>query len=185
VYHVGDDVGGILGVLDGRMEIHGRPNGHDSSLVFIAGPGFWTGEFATATGKPRIVSLFAHSDLTLLRLPRAEFLRIAAADPQAWHQLAVLSARNTALAIEVIEMLKRSDSTDRLGHALFMLFRELPAPGRTIQTSQGDLGALTRMSRGSVNAALAALEARGLVRPVYRGIEVIDPAGLQSVVAGE
>ena len=35
---------------------------------------------------------------------------------------------------------------------------------------------MARMSRSSVNAALGALEAQGLIRAVYRGIEIIDAA---------
>jgi CRP/FNR family transcriptional regulator, cyclic AMP receptor protein len=185
VYHFGDNVGGIVGVSEGFMQVHGRAHGEEPTLVHIAGPGFWTGEFATATGQARIVSLVAHTDLVLLRLPRAEFQRIAAADPQAWHQLAVLSTRNTALALDMIAMLRRGDPVERLAHALHLLFREVPQPQSNLRVSQADLGAVARMSRTSVNAALQVLEARGLVRPVYRGIEILAPEALQALVAGD
>jgi CRP-like cAMP-binding protein len=185
VYHFGDDVGGIVGVADGFVQIHARAHGEEPTLTHIAGPGFWTGEFATATGQPRIISLVAHSDLTLLRLPRAEFQRIAAVEPEAWHQLAVLSTRNTATALDLIAMLRRGDLVERLAHTLHLLLREVPPPSRTLQVSQADLGAVARMSRTSVNAALQVLEARGLVRPAYRGVEILVPEALRALVAGD
>lgn len=181
VYHFGDDVGGIFGVADGFLQVHGRSLSDTPTVIFIAGPGFWTGEFATATGRPRIISLVAHTDVALYRLPRAEFLRIAAADPLAWHQLAVLSTRNTAIALDLIVMLRRGDPVERLAHALYILLREVPPPARLVQVNQTDLGAVARMSRTSVNTALQVLEGRGLLRTVYRGIEVLDPGALAAL----
>lgn len=182
VYHFGDDVGGIVGVAEGFLQVHGPSQADDPTLFFIAGPGFWTGEFATATGQPRIVALQAHTDLVLLRLPRAEFLRIAAADPRAWHLLAVLSTRNTAIALNLIAMLRRTRPEERLLHVLNLLGREVPEPSRTLPVTQADLGAIARMSRSAVNAALGALERQGLIRLGYRGVELIDPARIARIV---
>ncbi len=110
----------------------------------------------------------------LLRLPRAEFLRIAAADPRAWHLLAVLSTRNTALALDLIAMLRRTRPEERLLHLVHLLGRELPGPLRMLPVTQVELGAIARMSRSGVNAALGALERQGLIRVVYGGIELVE-----------
>jgi CRP/FNR family transcriptional regulator, cyclic AMP receptor protein len=182
VYHFGDDVGGIVGVAEGFLQIHGPSPADDPTLFFIAGPGFWTGEFATATGQPRIVALQAHTDLVLLRLPRAEFLRIAATDPRAWHLLAVLSTRNTALALDLIAMLRRTRPEERLLYLVHLLGREVPGHSRVIPVTQADLGVIARMSRSAVNAALGALERQGLIRVGYKGVELIDPARIASIV---
>lgn len=183
VYHLGDDVGGIVGVAEGFLQVHGPSQADDPTLFFIAGPGFWTGEFATVTGQPRIVALQAHTDLVLLRLPRAEFLRIAAADPRAWHLLAVLSTRNTALALDLIAMLRRTRPEERLLHLVHLLGRELPGPLRMLPVTQVELGAIARMSRSGVNAALGALERQGLIRVVYGGIELVEPARIATAIS--
>ncbi len=182
VYHFGDDVGGIVGVAEGFLQVHGPSQADDPTLFYIAGPGFWTGEFATVTGQPRIVALQAHTDLVMLRLPRAEFLRIAAADPRAWHLLAVLSTRNTALALDLIAMLRRTRPEDRLLHLVHLLGREISGPSRILPVTQLEIGAIARLSRSGVNAALGALERKGLIRVGYRGVELVDPARIASIV---
>lgn len=178
VYHFGDEMGGIIGVVTGQLAVHGKPQGDEPTLLYIGGPGFWTGEFSTATGEQRKVALIAYRDTTLVRLPRAEFLRIATAQPQAWHQLAVLSTRNSVLLLELLSIARRGDPVLRLAQALTLLLREVPPPGRSLTISQLDLGAITRMSRGGVSAAIHALQEQGLIEAGYRGVEVLDPAGL-------
>jgi CRP-like cAMP-binding protein len=178
VYHFGDDMGGIVGVVSGQLAVHGKPQGDEPTLLYIGGPGFWTGEFSTATGEQRKVALIAYRDATLVRLPRAEFLRIASALPLAWQQLAILSTRNSVLLLELLSIARRSDPVSRLAQALTLLLREVLPPSRSLTISQLDLGAIARMSRGGVSAAMHRLQDLGLIAAGYRGVEVLDPAGL-------
>lgn len=178
LYHVGDAAGGLYGVVQGQLGVHGAQHGANPTLVHIAGPGFWTGEFAALTGGARMVSLIARSHVVMVRLPRAELLRLAEADPSAWRYLATLSVQNTARAMAIIGALRRDKATDRLAATLVNLGAELGSGSAVLHLSQDDLGTLARLSRGSVNTALARLEREGLVRRSYSAITLLDRAAL-------
>lgn len=179
-YHVGDEAGGLFGVARGQVGVHGAPHGACPTLMQIVGPGFWTGEYATLTGGKRLISLVARSPLTICYLPRAEFLRIAEADPQAWRQLALLTANNNARILRVVGALRRESAAGRLAATLVNLAAELYDAPAILRLSQDDLGAMARLSRGSVNSALARLERAGLLRREYGAIALHDVAALEA-----
>jgi CRP/FNR family transcriptional regulator, cyclic AMP receptor protein len=180
LYHVGDAAGGLFGVAQGQVGIHGAPHGADPTLMHIVGPGFWTGEFATLTGGKRLISLVARSPLIVCHLPRVEFLRVAEADPLAWRLLAMLTANNNARTLRVIGALRRESAAGRLAATLVNLAAELYEAPAVLRLSQEDLGALARLSRGSVNSALARLESAGLLRRDYGAIALHDVAALEA-----
>lgn len=178
LYHVGDEAGGLYGIARGQVGVHGAAQGGAETLFHIVGPGFWTGEFTTLTGKGRIISLMARTAVQVLRLPRTDFLRIAEDDPQAWRHLSLLTVGNNLRTLRVIEALRRDDATDRLAATLVNLGHEQPGSPVVLRLSQDDLGAMARLSRGSVNAALARLEGAGLLRRDYGAITLQDVSAL-------
>jgi CRP/FNR family transcriptional regulator, cyclic AMP receptor protein len=178
LYHAGDDAGGLYGVVSGLIELHLHPLGHAPTLLLIVGPGFWTGEFATATGRPRLIALIARSECNILRLSRAEFLRLAQDRPQTWQLLAQLAVGNVERAIMIIAALRQQSPLARLALTLAYLAREADLRPAVLRLTQAELGVLAQMSRGAVNAALAQIEARGLIRREYAAIIVTDPDAL-------
>jgi uncharacterized membrane protein len=54
-----------------------------------------------------------------------------------------------------------------------------------INVSQTDLGAIARLSRSTVNRALAELTREGWVRLQYGAIEIVDVGGLAGFVWAE
>ncbi len=183
-YQVGDLSGGLYGVLSGRLEVHTQATGETPTLIHIVGPGFWTGEFAALLGRPRIVSLVARSECRLLRLSRAEFQRVTETDPQGWQTVALLILRNLSTTINLLSAIRCDDPQQRTALVLMNLAREMGQPPGQVDVSQSEIGVLARMSRGSVNAALSGLEDRGLIRRIYRAVEIVDAAGLAAFAAG-
>lgn len=178
LYHVGDAPGGLYGVAQGLVSIHGGQHGDEQTLFHVVGPGFWTGEYATITGQPRLVSLTARTTVQVVRLTRADFLRIADAYPLAWRHVALMASRNVERALAINGAMRRDKPTERLALTLKNIALELPGPPTVLRVSQEDLAAMICMSRGSVNAALARLEGAGLLRRDYGTITLHDVAGL-------
>lgn len=178
LYQAGDPAGGLFGLLEGQVEVHALPRGDVPTLMHVCGPGFWTGEFSTVTGGARLIALQGRVQSRIMRLSRAEFLRIADNNPQAWQQLMLLVVHNLALSIAVIEALRRDNLTERLAMTLVNLAGEIAERPAVIHVSQNDLASLAHMSRASVNAALARLRDRGLVRYAYGTVTVTDLGGL-------
>ena len=183
LYHVGDAAGGLYGVVQGQVGVHGAPHSGAQTLLHIVGPGFWTGEFTTVTGNRRAISLVARSAVLVLLLPRATLLRLAAAEPLIWRHVATLAVQNNIRAVSIITALRREAATPRLAATLVNLAAEVDALPAVLHLSQDELGALSRLSRGSVNAALARLERLGLLRRDYGAITLLDVEALAAFEA--
>lgn len=178
LYHVGDEPGGLYGVVQGQIGVHGNQLGEEPTLFHMVGPGFWTGEFATITGQPRVISLTARTAGQVVRLTRMDFLRIAEADPMAWRHIALMAARNIQRAVVINGAMRREKPAERLASTLVNLAAEFGGEPVVLRVSQDDLAAIVRMSRGSVNAALARLESALLLRRDYGAITLNDLSAL-------
>ncbi len=115
LYQVGDEGAALFGIVEGRVEVHVQPLGETPTLVLIVGPGFWTGEMAAVAARPRIISLVARNECRLLRLSRAELLRITQASPETWRHIAMLILGNlgTAMSLSGGGALRRSGAAGR------------------------------------------------------------------------
>lgn len=184
LYHADDPAGGLFAIVAGRIELHYPVTGDDPTLAYICGPGIWAGDTAAVGGRRRRMTLIAGSGLQALRLPRAQLLRIADADPLAWRYFAELVANNYFNCLDVIDALRRGDPIERIAMSLCNLLFEQPEGEVVVNASQADLGAMTQLSRGTANTALGALESRGLIRRGYGVIEILDTAALRDFAQG-
>jgi CRP/FNR family cyclic AMP-dependent transcriptional regulator len=182
LYHAGDEPGGIYGLISGHIELHLSGRGKSATLAHIAGPGFWVGDFAAIAGAPRRFTIVARDECSLFRLSRAEMLRICGDEPPYWQFFAQLTVAGLGLAIDIAEMLRRTDRIARVAAVLTILAEEDAHGHPVVHASQGDLAAMTRLSRGAVNAALGSLEERAWIARRYGGVTVADPAALADFV---
>ena len=178
VFHSGDDAGGGIGVIEGFADLHVEGGGSDDTLSHIVGPGYWVGGVAALTGRPRRIGMVARTALRLIRLPRAEILRMTEQVPEHWRHFPGLAAINLATAIDIVDALRRSDPAERLAMVLRNLNQGAPTAGGELAVSQADLASLSALSRSSVNRALGVLAARGLIRQGYKTISLPDPEAL-------
>lgn len=185
LFRNGDDAGGIYGVVEGWVELHIHGSDAQATLCYVGGPGFWSGHLAAVRGHPRKFTEIARTACVVLRLPRAEMLRICEEEPQRWREFSLLLANNLARAIDVAAMLRQRPSVARVAQALLMLTEHAADGSATAPVSQADLGAITQLSRASVAASLSKLERRGCVRRRYASIDVLDAGALSRLTRGE
>ena len=174
VFHSGDDAGGAIGVIEGLSDLHVEGGGSDDTLSHIVGPGYWVGGVAALTGRPRRIGMVARTTLRLIRLPRAEILRMTEQMPEHWRHFPGLAAINLATTIDIVDALRRSDPSERLAMVLRNLHNGTPTAEGELAVSQADLASLSSLSRSSVNRALGVLTAQGLIVQGYRSISVRD-----------
>lgn len=178
VFHPGDDAGGAIGVVEGLSDLHVEGGGTDDTLSHIVGPGYWVGGVAALTGRPRRIGMGARTTLRLIRLPRAEILRMPEQDPESWRHFSGLASINLATTIDIIDALRRSDPAERLAKVLRNLHAAVPTAEGELAVSQADLASLASLSRSSVNRALRVLAARGMIRQRYKTISIPDADAL-------
>jgi CRP-like cAMP-binding protein len=105
--------------------------------------------------------------------------------PQIWRHIAQLASLNLLLALNIIDALRRDDPVERVAATLLNLATHTPLNPSMINVSQTDLGAIARLSRSTVNRALAELTREGWVRLQYGAIEIVDVGGLAGFVWAE
>ena len=184
IYHAGDPAGGLFAVVAGRIEFHYPASSENPTLAYVCGPGIWAGDSGAVLGRRRRVTLIAGAGLQTLRLPRSEMQRITNADPFAWRCFADLLANNSRNMLDVIDALRRSDPIERIAMTLCNLLLDQPEGEVIVRASQADLGSMAQLGRGTVNAALADLEKRGLIRRSYAAVDVIDAVALRDFADG-
>ena len=177
---------GMFAVLQGQVRVmRGVGDAHDI-LIHIGEVGFWFGDHGTMTGAPSIGSIAADSLVRVLFLTVSEFERIVEDEPRYFRAFAGLLFERYAL------LFRYMGETHSLAAEEWLHIRlaDLAAMRRcdplttdpvSIAVSQADLAAMIGVSRQTLNALLARLEARGLIEVGYRSIRVLDEAGLRNV----
>jgi CRP-like cAMP-binding protein len=183
-FNVGDETGGIFGVAEGRLEIHVPSGVGGATLAHLCGIGHWFGETAAIGGGKRRVSIIAATHTQLLRLSRANMQRLTEQDPEAWMHFAQLMAVNLSIAMDVVTAIRFEEPLQRVAATLRNLVGADRSSVPKIAVSQSDLGAMTGLSRNTVNIVLAELERLAVVNRRYSVVEITDLAGLRGVLTG-
>ena len=114
------------------------------------------------TGRPRLLAMVARTDCQLMRLPRAEIVRLTESEPQAWRYFALLLMRNYGTVMSVVHALKQSDPARRVAAMLVVLIEGGGEGPIEAIASQTDIGELANLGRSMVSASLRSLEELGL-----------------------
>ena len=180
-YHLGDEGGGIFGLISGLMTVTTAPGMALPRLIHIGASGSWTGEGPFLSGQPRRLTLRAGEPSRVLHLPLDAMESIAEKDPQAGRRFGLISLINVDTLLRVIHDLLLTDADRRIAALLL----RLGADGRPIPLTQTEVGEMSCTTRKQVNFALKRFGRDGWVAHGYRSVTLTDAAALRSFVAAE
>lgn len=171
----------LSAVLEGEVKLVRQVRQGDESLLWIAEPGTWFGEFAVLTGERILVTVIAKTPTRLLLLPRTEFDRIITDEPLYFRHFAMLAIRRISNYLMAYIHANSLEPEARLRGQLFVLSQlkidELGVrPPVELPYSQAELASLIGASRQTVNQVLQALVAKGLVEARFKHISVLAPS---------
>lgn len=188
VTRAGARVEGLVGLIEGRLEVTRPvgPSGED--LVHVGEPGFWIGEYALLTGDVAVVGTVAATAVKILLLRRADFERMVAEEPRWFRPFATLALTRYALMVRQLADTRilppESRLRTRLADLVALRRAERAIPGAVVlRISQEQLARIVGVSRQTLNPMLAALRAEGLVETGFRSIRVPDPDALGAYAA--
>jgi CRP/FNR family transcriptional regulator, cyclic AMP receptor protein len=172
----GDRPRGMFGLVEGRTR-HVVAAGEDQEvLMHVGGPGLWTGEYSMLSGERCIGSVIATEPTRALHLSAKHWQALVDEDPDWTVHCARLLAERFATAYRAYadaQALPR----DEWVHARLQLLARVEsghgAPTPRIRMSQADLASMVGVSRQTLNAVLARLQRRGLVRVGFREIVLV------------
>lgn len=173
IFHVGDLCTGLYCLVDGVVRIEFAAGGGDYKIASVAQPVFWFGEGAAFRRGAYLVTVAAQRPLTALHLPHQDFERLIET-PSHCRAFALLSVDHFDECLQLLGQLLIGDVEHRIAVRLALLAEGLNGAPPVVHVTQSDLAEMCGLSRPTVQQALASLERRGLVRPGYRKIEILD-----------
>jgi CRP/FNR family transcriptional regulator, cyclic AMP receptor protein len=173
----GDPPRGLFGLVQGRTRHVCAVGEAQEVLMHLGGPGLWTGEYSLLSGAPAIGSVIADAPSQALFLSASDWQRIIDEEPRWLAHFGALMAERFATAFRAYADAQGLDR-DEWVHARLRLVaqveREHGASVATIRLSQSHLATMVGVSRQTLNAALARLQRRGLLRVGFRLIELVE-----------
>lgn len=186
----GDEFGGLLCVLEGRMKVVGTARRGEELLIGILRPGDWTGFLSALDRLPYAFSVRAVDDCRIARLGADATKRIFERDIGRFRLLLnpeISVSRNTyryfvELAYQP-PMQRLAERMLGLGRWPYSVGKENPVGLEAI--SQSDLANATRLSRQTINSILKVLARHGLVEIGYKSVQILDVDRLALVAGGD
>ena len=170
----------LSAVLDGEVKLVRQARQGDESLLWIAEPGAWFGEYGVLTGEKILVTAIAKTATRLLLLPKTELDRIVKEEPLYFRHFAMLAIGRISSYLKAYIHATSLQPEARLRGQLFVLSQmkidELGARAPVeLPYSQAELASLIGVSRQTVNQLLQTLAARGLVEARFKHVRVLAP----------
>ena len=183
--HRGDDSGGVLVLLEGRVKIATTAADARDAVLGFRGPGDLVGELGAIDGERRSADVAALEPVVALTLAASDFQRLVAERPgigrallrvvasrqrEADRDLAALGAHDVVgrVARRLIELCERYGSDCEAGVAI------------TLPLTQEELAGWTGSSREAVSKALNTLRGLGWVETRRRELVVRDLTALRT-----
>ena len=171
-----------LGVLDGLLKMStDNADGHTMTYTGVP-PGGWFGEGTAIKRECYRYNIQALRNSLVVGLHVDAFHWLL--DHSIGFNRFVMNQLNERLGqfIAAREIDRLNSPNSRVARSLAALFNPVlyPSLGPVLRITQQELAYLVGLSRQRVNEALAALEARRLIRVEYGGLRVLNLAGLRS-----
>lgn len=170
---------GLCCVLAGALRIQAVHEDGGIALLACVEPYQWFGEISVIDGLPRTHDAVADGDVTVMVVHGTSLQAWLEAHPAMWREIGRLACRKLRTAFVALEELAQLPLEQRVGRRLCMLAEGYGSrqgqPRRRVRLEQEALAQMLGVSRQSVNKALRALEAKGLIHVGYGEIEVLQP----------
>ena len=188
VYAFEQDQPCLWGVASGGVHLFVAMNEQLPTLAHIAGPGAWFGDAHVVLGGGRAVRVTSFGPSSLYRIERGEIAKLASQNPDAWLEVAKLTAMNALTAIGAGEDLMIRDSRKRLIAVLLRLSGHRnnyqgTLPLKSVPLTHEELADACRLSRSSAAAILRDLVSRKVIQTEYRSIRIVDAKALEAGIS--
>jgi CRP/FNR family cyclic AMP-dependent transcriptional regulator len=187
IYSVGDEPGGIFGIVAGCLGISVAPRELGPYTAHFALPGSWFGQAGAFTRGPRRVGLTATRDTKLLHLPLWAIDEVVKHDPSTWRLFALPMFEHLDVAIGGSDDLMQRNHAKRLVAVLLRLGNcRLITPRKClpieVDLKHEDLAHMANVARSTAGAILRQLEADGHLALSYRRIGILAPDALREML---
>lgn len=158
----------MYGLASGALEITFPLVGDEPVIIHRAEPGFWIGDAAQFSRRPRMISIAAATPVRLLRVTGADLDRLLTESPHFWRCFYDLNSRNVETALTLLGESLALTVKARVCRRLLALAEH----EAEVTITQDDLAKLVGVTRATVRRAIAELAAEGGVETGYRTLRL-------------
>jgi CRP/FNR family cyclic AMP-dependent transcriptional regulator len=175
IYIAGAESDGLYGLAEGTIEltfplVAGEPVG-----LYLAQKGFWIGDNASLSGRPRLVSMVALSECRMLHVPYRAIMALLQEKPGYWQSFYHLASINVTTALNLLAEALSLSVRARVCRRLLDLSSSEP----NIHASQEQLCKSLGVARSAISVVLRGLVAENAIKSGYREIQILDRAVLE------
>ncbi|MDH7799841.1 MULTISPECIES: Crp/Fnr family transcriptional regulator [unclassified Beijerinckia] len=175
IYHFGDELGGIYGLVSGGVSVNTAPQTDAPQLIHMGVPGSWTGEDSYLIRQPRRLELRAVVETWAMYLSLDQMDQMTAADPSVIRNFCTNLLRGVDVLIRIIHDLQKLDPDRRIASVL----HRMTWSSEHVLLTQTEVATMASASRRQVNATLKRFAVKGWVTTSYGSITVLNAEALQ------
>lgn len=179
IYHFGDDLGGIYGLVSGVVTVNTAPQNEAPQLIHMGVPGAWTGEDSYFIRQPRRLELRALVETWSMHLSLGQMDQMTSADPSVIRKFSQNLLHGVEVLTRVIHDLQEPDPDRRIATVL----QRMTWSSEHVLLTQTEVGTMASVSRRQVNAALKRFAENGWVNTSYGSITVLNAEKLRCFAA--
>ena len=178
IFHFGDPGAGLFGVVSGSVLLSfPREDGILLPLVPL-GCGFWVGDLAVLSGKPGIISIETHNDLTAVNISADKVLKLARDMPDIYRAFYELNRINIHLLLRLMTGLTADTADRKIAFRLLILSNYAHGADGWLDLTNHELAAQLGLSLPTVQRAVKRLERNGFLERGYSRIRISDRSAI-------
>jgi|APEBP8051073178_1049388.scaffolds.fasta_scaffold00042_207 CRP-like cAMP-binding protein len=189
LYQIGDEPGGIYGVVSGGILLSVQGRSGDLTPAHIVRSGTWFGHGPLMTRRRRILGATAIEPSVLVQIPLTALDRLVARDPALSRPIGAISDYTQDVTIACVADLLITDTERRLAAVLLRVTGAdqgiEPENPQGVPLTQSLLADLACMSRHSVHRALAIFGEKGWITWGYGHVRVKAVGALSQFAQGQ
>lgn len=182
----GDATDGVVGLLDGRLEVVGENEHGEQAMLAYLDPVSWIGEIGLFDRQPRMHTVRSQLSSVVLWIDDAKLRDALDAQPSFWYHAALLLTRKLRLTFFLLDGRQVESNEVRVGRILLRAAEmEGYQPGRQgirVGVPQQFLADALGFSRQTVNTVLQKLKTRNIISMSYGRVEITDLGALKELV---
>jgi CRP-like cAMP-binding protein len=185
IFLAGDPANGIFGLVSGSLKVSlPRGDGEDYT-VHRAVVGFWIGDLALLSGKPRLVSVRAAEPTIVVHFTTQDLTSLLREDPRLYADFYALTYENVGLALRLVANLAISSTDKRLADRLIMEADSCGNGDGWVPLSQSELSKLLAVSVPTLQRGVRRFVSAGLLVSSYGRMRVVDRDALVKLCADQ
>ena len=181
LHHVGDEPGGIHGIVSGAVGIHVPLAGGELLLAHVATCGTWFGYGPLLRSGRRSLTISVIEEASLFSLALSDAQSIARQSPEFQRSILTIGEYGMDIAVATIACLLLRRPDQRIAATLVRLDATDPDATGILRVTQSMLGEMANVDRRLVNRILRSMAESGAVAVAYRQITVLNRAMLTAI----